>query len=79
MIDLINHSPINLSEKMINLYILSGRSTRKIPKTSRVPRSAFVIFLVQFFQGNLRWVRGPTFTEERSELAEKAIFDKKIF
>ena len=31
-----------------NRFILR-RSTRKIPKTSRVPRSAFVFFLVHFF------------------------------
>jgi len=32
------------------LNVISGRSTRKTPKTSRVPRSPFVIFLVHFFQ-----------------------------
>ena len=36
----------------MNLPVISGRSTRKIPKSSRVPRSPFVIFLVHFFQEN---------------------------
>ena len=53
----------------MNLPVISGRSTRKIPKSSRVPRSPFVIFLVHFFQENLRWARGPTSTEERPQVA----------
>ena len=36
----------------MNFPVILGRSTRKIPKSSRVPRSPFVIFLVQIFQRN---------------------------
>ena len=41
---------IILSEKRMNLVVLFGRSTRKIQKNSRVPRSPFFIFLAHFFQ-----------------------------
>ena len=47
------HIPWYKNPKIVlNLPVISGRSTRKIPKSSRVPRSPFVIFLVHFFQKN---------------------------
>ena len=68
----------------MNFPVILGRSTRKIPKSSRVPRSPFVIFLAHFLKkiyagcGALLFLKkGRNFDVQ--EDTERDIFDFKNF
>ena len=57
--------------------VILRRSTRKIWKTSRVPRSAFLIFLVQFFQRNYAG-RGAQLSQPAGHILQKVEFFHRI-
>ena len=72
------HIPWYKNPKIVlNLPVISGRSTRKIPKSSRVPRSPFVIFLVHFFQKNYAGC-GALLYWRLNEIPPSLIFLKEI-